>query len=115
MKSEKSILNVGLNALLIIGCAFPVGLFVYRLVRNSVPIVYNTVSSSILLIGALGLLFIYHGRRIVGILLVILNLIAFCVKGVIFRQVIFGTFYFWAFMFVLVYFIVDEFKRRGTL
>jgi len=115
MKSERSILNVGLNALLIIGCAFPVGLFIYRIVRNSVPILNNIVSSSILLIGALGLLFIYHGRRIVGILLVILNLIAFCVKGVIFKQVIFGTFYFWTYMFVLVYFTVDKLKRRSKL
>ncbi len=114
MKSRKSFLNKALNAFLLFVCVFPIGLFIYRFFRKSVPILYNTVSSSILLVGGLGLLFIYNGRRIIGILLVFLNLIAFCVKGILYKQNIFGTFYFWAFLFVLVYFIVDELRGKAS-
>ena len=114
MKNRKSILNVSLSIFLILVCVFPIALFIYRFLNHSVPILFNIVSSSILLIGGLGLLFIYYGHRIIGMLLIFLNLIMFCIKGIVYEQNIFNTFYFWSFTFVLIYFVIDEFKRKRT-
>jgi len=98
---------------LILVCILPIGFFVFNLLNNYMTLFKNVISSSVFLLGGLGLLIYYNGFKIPGIIFIILSFTGFIVKGIVFEQNILKTYYFWIFAVGLAYFIFKDFISKG--
>jgi len=97
---------------LILICVFIVGLFIFNIFLGSMSLIENILSSSISLIGCLGLILILKGFRRTGITLISIDLTAFIIQRITSEKSILNTLYFWAFLTVIIYFVYLEFKMK---
>lgn len=105
--SKKTYIVLNVIAIIVIIIVFFISHYKYN-----VPLLLNIINSILSIIALTGLFLCYKDFIKTGIILQSINILGFIIKGYIFKENIFTSFYFIAFLILLIWYIYDAVKKK---